>query len=398
MIIKGEWREILSRIWIYISRNGMVSSQRFAAQLDAVDLQWFAAEDEGRTEDPSEHKLRKAREEGKVIKSQDVNIAIILLFTAVGLAIAARHMMSVIFELLSFYWTNVNTLDVSSDGIVRASFFSYFLRAVGPIVLVGFVSGLIASFLQVGPLFTLKTITPDFKKILPNFSRYLKQSLFSAEAGFNFAKSLGKIAIIGAIAYLNVYLRIEEALNLLWMPLLASIWFIVRLAFSITIQVGVVLLLLSVFDYLFQRRRHYESLKMSRQEVKEERKTIEGDPLMRSRLRQRIRQVMSNNIAQEVPTADVVITNPTHFAVALRYRKETMSAPTVIAKGQDEMAARIRKIAGEHNIPVVENKPLARALHSEVEIGDTIPEKFYEAVVVVLREIYRTKGQYAWQQ
>jgi flagellar biosynthetic protein FlhB len=151
----------------------------------------------------------------------------------------------------------------------------------------------------------------------------------------------------------------------------------------------------SAADYWFQRRQYMESLKMSKQEVKEERKMQEGDPLTRSRLRERMREIMRRNMMKAVPKADVVITNPTHYAVALEYNRALMAAPIVVAKGADVVAARIREIATENGVPIMENKPLAQALYREVEIGDTIPEKFYEALSIILAEVYKLSGKSA---
>jgi flagellar biosynthetic protein FlhB len=176
-------------------------------------------------------------------------------------------------------------------------------------------------------------------------------------------------------------------------PLMQSVGMVADIAFSVLFQSALLLLFLSLFDYWFQRRQHRESLKMTRQEVKEERKTYEGDPLVKSRLRQRMQELLSRNMLRNVPQADVVITNPTHFAVALEYNRLTMEAPTVVAKGQDNLALRIREIAGDSRVPIVENRPLARALYAEVEIGDSIPESFYQAMVIVLKQVYEMTGQ-----
>jgi flagellar biosynthetic protein FlhB len=178
-------------------------------------------------------------------------------------------------------------------------------------------------------------------------------------------------------------------------PFLQAFGAVAGIAFRILIQAAIVMLLLSIFDYMFQRHQHRESLQMTKQEVKEERKTYEGDPMVKSRLKQRMQEMMSRNMVQNVPQADVVVTNPTHYAVALEYSRDTMVAPTVTAKGQDNMARIIRETAEEHEVPVIENKPLARALYAEVEIGDVIPQKFYEAVVAVLKQVYRMSGREA---
>jgi flagellar biosynthetic protein FlhB len=165
------------------------------------------------------------------------------------------------------------------------------------------------------------------------------------------------------------------------------------IAFRILVEAAIALLLLSLPDYLFQKKQHQESIKMTKQEVKEERKTMEGDPLVRSRLRERMRDMLNQNMMQNVPEADVVVTNPTHFAIGLEWKQERMNAPVVIAKGQDNIAQRIKEIARENEVPIIENKPLARALYSEVEIGDEIPEQYYEVMAIVLSEVYRMKAQ-----
>lgn len=163
-------------------------------------------------------------------------------------------------------------------------------------------------------------------------------------------------------------------------------------AFRILVESSIALLALSLPDYLFQRRQHRESLKMTKQEIKEERKTMEGDPLIKSRLRERMRDVLNRNMIRKVPEADVIITNPTHFAVGMEWERERMVAPMVIAKGQDNMAQRIKAIAREHDVPIVENKPLARALYAEVEVGEVIPERYYEVMATILAEVYRVNG------
>ncbi len=365
----------------------------FRSQLQTMHLQWFAAEDEGRTEEPTEHKIRKAREEGKVAKSQDVTQAVVLLFSVVTLALVAGFLFREMGRMVAYYYSNITTIDVTQTGLIAGTFLRYFVRMTLPVASVAFVAAVMGNMLQVGALFTVKPIVPDFQKITPNIPQFVQRSFLSTEALFNMAKALGKVTIIGVIAYLNIRFRINQITNLVWVPFLQSVRFIAATGLSILLQATVMLLILSIFDYYFQRRKHRESLKMTRQEVKEERKTYEGDPLVRSRLRQRMQEVLSRNMVRKVPEADVVVTNPTHFAVALEYKREMMTAPTVTAKGQDLVAQRIREIALEHGVPTIENKPLARALYHEVEIGDEIPQKFYEAAVAVLKQVYMMKGQ-----
>ena len=367
-----------------------------SVDLARMHLQWFAApEEEGRTEEPTEHKISKSREEGKVAKSQDVTGAIILLFTAITLAIFAGYLLDTMIAMMTFFYSNAAEMDITKSNAVTPAFYSFFIRLTLPVAVVAFVSAVMGNVIQVGALFTLKAIKPDFNKIVPRFDKFLERTFTSVEAIYNWFKSMGKVIILGALAFFNIWIEMERLINLIHVPFLQAFGAVASIAFRILIQAAILMLLLSVFDYIFQRRQHLESLKMSKQEVKEERKTYEGDPMVKSRLRQQMQEMMSRNMVQNVPQADVVVTNPTHFAVALEYNRDTMVAPTVTAKGQDNMARIIRETAEEAEVPVIENKPLARALYAEVDIGDTIPERFYEAVVAVLKQVYRMSGRQA---
>lgn len=355
----------------------------------AMDYQWFAAEDEGRTEDPTEHKKKKAREEGKVAKSPDVTSAIILIFAIITFAVAGQYFVNTMGEMVRYYLRLATEVDVVTDRVLDRAFISFFIRLVAPIALVCFVAALAGNLMQVGFLFTTKPLKPDFKRIAPNFVKFFKRALLSTEALYNLFKSIGKIIIIATIAILNIQGSFNKLLQLMKVSFMQSFQLIAQIAFSMVLQTAIVLLVLSLFDYLFQRKQHLDSLKMTKQEIKEERKTYEGDPLVKSRLRQRMREILSQNMMQQIPNADVVITNPTHYAIALEYKMDSMQAPMVTAKGVDTIAQRIKQLAFEHDVPVIENRPLARALHAEVDLGDVIPERYYEAVVAVFKEIYR---------
>ncbi|MDR2245996.1 MAG: flagellar biosynthesis protein FlhB [Treponema sp.] len=361
-------------------------SEEYLAALN-LDLQWFAAEDEGRTEEPSEYKIRKAREEGRVAKSQELIGALVLLFPALALLILAPYMLRTCVDMIRFYFLRAVELDPVKDGIVMEAFINYFVRLVLPIVSVAMAAAIFANLVQTGFLFTAKPLVPNFSKIVPHFGQYLQRTLFSVDGLFNFAKSLVKMAIIGGVAFLLIRSRIEELANLQRMNFWTGITLVASLAIQLLIFCALLLLVLSIPDYMFQRWRYRESLKMSREEVKEERKMYEGDPQIRNRIRQRMRELMAKNMIANVPKADVVVTNPTHFAVALEYDRETMPAPRVSAKGQDEMALRIREIAREYEVPIVENKPLARALYAETEVGEIIPIAYYEVVAAVLGKV-----------
>jgi len=359
----------------------------------SIDLQWFAAEDEGRTEEPSEYKIRKAREEGRVAKSQELVGALGLLLPAVTLVLLAPYLGRTIREMVVFYFSKVSEADIAGGGgPLAAAFFSYFARLTLPLALVAVVSGVASNLLQTGFLFTLKPITPDFSKIVPRFGQYFKRTLFSMEGLYNFAKTIFKVALIGVLAYSTVRSELDRLMALFAAPFWLSVKLVVSLAMRLVIEVAVILLALSIPDYIFQRRQYMESLKMTKEEAKEERKMQEGDPLVKSRMRDRMRELLSRNMAANVPKADVVIANPTHYAIALEWERERMAAPTVTAKGADEVALRIRRIAEEAGVPVVENRPLARALYAEVEIGDSIPEKYYQAIAAVLAHVYAANG------
>ncbi|MCD6121425.1 MAG: flagellar biosynthesis protein FlhB [Spirochaetales bacterium] len=358
-----------------------------------IHLQWFAAEDEGRTEEPTEHKLRKAREEGKVVKSSEFTSALILLFSVVVLAILSSGILKTMLNMLKFFLVNSSEIDVTKSAIVSKAFISFFVKISAPIFIVAFIAALLGNIFQVGFMFTVKPITPDLKKIIPKFGKFFKRAMFSGEAAFNLGKSIFKVLIIGFVAYLNIRAEVPKITKLVEAPFFMSFNLIAGIAFRIIVESALALLVLAIPDYMFQKRLHMESLKMSKQEIKEERRMYEGDPLVKSRLRERMRDVLSQNMLRNVPKADVVITNPTHFAVALQWERARMIAPTVTAKGADNIAFKIKEIAGESKVPIVENKPLARALYSEVEIGDEIPEKFYEAMATILAHIYKLSGK-----
>jgi flagellar biosynthesis protein FlhB len=359
-----------------------------------VPLQWFAAEDEGRTEEPSEHKIRKAREEGKVARSPEVSSSLVLIAGIAALGLLGESILSKTVQMFTYYFTRAGSESAFNGGLF-SSFMSWLTAIALPVLAVVFVVAILGNIIQVGFFFTVKPITPDFGRIVPRFGRWLQRSFASPEALFNFAKSMLKIAVIAAIAWLNITAALPQLTRLALSAFFAGVSLISRLAFRILLESALAFLVFSAVDYWFQRRQHMESLKMSKQEVKEERKMYEGDPLTRSRLRERMREIMRRTMLTAVPKADVVITNPTHFAVALEYNRALMSAPTVVAKGADLVAQKIKDVAGENNVPIMENKPLAQALYREVEIGDTIPEKFYEALSIILAEVYKLSGKSA---
>jgi flagellar biosynthetic protein FlhB len=354
----------------------------------SIDLQWFAAEDEGRTEDPTEFKIRKAREEGRVAKSQELIGAIVLLLPVVTLMAFAPSMLNTFTEMLRFYLSRSTTTEITDPALVQA-FFHYFIKLVLPVTVTALVAGIAANIVQNGGfIFSTKPITPNFSKLIPNFAKFFQRALFSAEGLFNLAKSLVKVAIIAIVSYMSIKNELPKLVTMLDTGLWSAVTFIASMTARLLLTAGILFLVISIPDYIFQRRQFMESLKMSKQEIKEEYKQLEGDPFVKSRLRQRMREILSQNMAVNVPKADVIITNPTHFAIAMQWDRATMRAPMCTAKGQDQLALRIKEIAREAGVPIVENKPLARALYAQVEIGDMIPDEYYQALATILAKVY----------
>ena len=353
-----------------------------------MDLQWFAAEDEGRTEEPSEYKIQKAREEGRVAKSQELISALVLLLPAIAILILAPYLVRNCIELIRFFFTRITDLDPTKDRFIYSVLIRYFIQLVLPIILVALIAAIFANLVQVGFLFTLQPLVPNFSRIIPRFGQYFQRTLFSMEGLFNLGKSVVKMLIIGGVAFFCIRTRIHELANLQTMSIWTGVTLIGQIAMTMLIVSAILLLFLSIPDFMFQRWRYRESLKMSREEVKEERKMYEGDPLIKSRLRQRMRELLTRNMIVNVPKADVVITNPTHYAIALEYQAGAMRAPRLTAKGADELALRIRRVAEESGVPIVENRPLARALYAEVEIGEEVPEAYWSVVATILSRVF----------
>ncbi|MFW6138053.1 MAG: flagellar biosynthesis protein FlhB [Spirochaetota bacterium] len=358
------------------------------------DIQLLAAEDEGRTEEPSEYKKRKAREEGKVAKTQELPGAMVLLFGFFILFLFSRSIFQSTLAMVQRYLNLVPEISGGEDvKVLFAPIIPVMIRIVGPLFGVVFVTAFLGNLVQVGFKFTAKTIKPDPSKINPNPIRFFTKVLFTKQSAVNLAKSVFKIAAISAVAFFLVKNDIHTIMKTVQMGTLQGFGLGMFLAFKLIMIISGILLLLSIPDYLFQRREHLESLKMTRQEAKEERKMLEGDPLLRSRVREKQREFSKRRMMQEVPNADVVITNPVHYAVALKYEMLKMEAPRCLAKGQDHIAGRIKEIARENEVPVVENKPLARELYRRVDVGEEIPDDLFTAVAEVLAFVYRLKKE-----
>ena len=351
------------------------------------------AEQEGqeKTEVPTEKKRRESREEGQVAFSKELSsaallagIVLTLVATSPIILDAMRQLMSQIFRDLA----QSEELSIDSIFTLSGEILSIILPAFAPFAAVIIFVGILASVLQVGVLITFKAIAPKFNKISPLTG--LKR-LFSSQSLADFLKSMAKLIIVGFVGYLNYIDKITE-LNGLSVSTPESI-----LIYNFTVvaevagKIVLALVAIAIFDYFYQRWHHEQQLMMTKQEVKDETKQTEGDPLLKARIRQIQREMSNARMMQEVPKADAVIVNPTHFSVAILYDRDVMTAPEVIAKGADHLALRMRTVARENNVPILERPELARDLYANVEIGDDIPERFYKAIAEILAFVYRLR-------
>ena len=265
------------------------------------------------------------------------------------------------------------------------------VKTVFPIMFAVLLTGLAINFYQVGLNLNTEAIGFKLDKLNPinGFGR-----IFSKRSLVELVKSLFKIAIIGFFLYRSLKEELPYMPQFIYYDLGTSLEELSKILFAMVFQVIAVILILAVLDYAYQKWQTTQDLKMTKQEVKDEMKQSEGDPQIKGKIRQKQRQMAMARMMQEVPKADVIITNPTHYAVALSY-EQGMTAPLVVAKGQDLVAQKIKRIAKEHDVPIVENKPLARALYASVEVGDAVPENLYQAVAEVLAYVYRLKKKSA---
>lgn len=356
--------------------------------MSQIDLQWFAAEDEGRTEEPSQVKLEKARKEGQIAKSSELNGAFVFLFASATLLLLDSWIFIKLQQILVYFFTRCTEKQVDNP-IFAAVCYRYFLMIILPIALVSSIAGVIANIIQnKGFIFSFKPIEPKFSKLIPKIGEFLKKTVFSFEGAFNVVKSLGKVAVITAIAFFVIRDSLPELNFMLQAGNVAgAVARIAQMAAKLLMIVAVFFLAIAVPDYFVQRRQFRERMKMTKQEVKQEFKEMEGDPEVKQRLEQGQRELLRQNMPKAVAEADVIVTNPTHFAVSLQYQPDIASAPQVTAKGADEVAQMMKRIARENEVPVVENRPLARSLYAETQVGDIIPDDYINAIVLVYKQI-----------
>lgn len=347
---------------------------------------------EEKTEQATPKKRRDSRKEGEVLQSKDIVTAV----SVAGIFVSMRLLLGFVTESVLAYTTSVleqiGSAQVNADTVmpILVNIMTIFAMTVGPICLIAMLLGIIPTIAQTRGLFTMKAVRPKFSRLNP-LSGIKK--LFSAQAVVGILKGLIEVIIITYVVGSEIYNRLPRIIALMNAGVLQGITYAASTIFDLVMSICIMLVFVAAADYLFQWWQFEKKLKMSKQEVKEEYKQTEGDPQIKSKIKQRQQQMAASRMMQEVPKADVVIRNPTHYAVALYYDQDANRAPKVVAKGKDYLAMRIVQIAEENNVYTIEDPPLARALYSSVDIGREIPVELYNAVAEVLTIVYKAKNK-----
>ena len=349
-------------------------------------------DDAQKTEDPTPKKLEEARKKGQVAVSKEINNWLMLFAGTILVALMAPFAFTNLLEILKAFIERSYAFPSAPGGmgVILGGGLKQVLMALALPLAFLFIVAFLAPFVQVGPLFAPEAIKPEISKISPikGFKR-----LFSMRSLMEFAKGLLKLAIIGVVGVIIIYPYFDKFEHFIGLPIPLLMGELKSLVVSLMIGVLIVLVVVAVIDLVYQRHEHAKKMRMTKQEVKDEYKQTEGDPHVKARLRQLRSEKARQRMMQAVPSADVVITNPTHYSIALKYDPETMEAPLCVAKGIDEIALRIREVAKQHDIILYENRPLARTLYDTVEIDETIPVEQYQAVAEVISFVFKQKGK-----
>ncbi len=358
-----------------------------------LNYQLFAAGGDDKTEKATPKKKSDARKKGQVFQSREMSAALILIIMIVTL----KALGSNLYSQITLYMKNAFSEYIKVTGqfdlnLVMKLFIEALIllaKTVLPLLIVAALAAVIVGYAQVGYLFTFETLKVKGNRINPlsGFKR-----IFSVRSLVELLKSIIKIVIVVWVAYSYLKSKTNEVIALMDADLFGILSFIGDATFNVGIKISFAMVILGFADFLYQKFDYEKNLRMTKQEVKDEYKQTEGNPEIKGKIKQKQRQMSMKRMMQDVPKADVVITNPTHFAVAIKYDLEKASAPFVIAKGQDYIALRIKQIATDNKVQLVENKPLARTLYSTVDIGENIPPELYQAVAEILAFVYKLKN------
>lgn len=360
-----------------------------AIRIRAFNLQFFSSE---KTEPATPRKREQSREEGQSAKSQDLTAALIMITGLVCFlwfgATMWGAMVGLFDDSIRHLSSDVFQGDRWLDGLIQKAGVVFFIGWLPMGALCALVAGGVMVY-QVGFMITSKPLIPKPDRMNPISG--LKK-IISMRTIVEMIKGILKALLLLLILYHGMNKSKDMVMILMRVPLNLGTKMIMDNIWNLAMRMALMLLVLGLFDYLYQKWEFEKSIRMSKQDIKDEYKQMEGDPLIKRRIRQRQRELAKGRMMADVPNADVIITNPTHIAVALQYDQEKMSAPTVTAKGEGHLANKIKELAKEHKIPVMENKPLARALFAQVEVGESVPEDLYRAVAEVLAFVYRLRG------
>lgn len=349
---------------------------------------------EEKTEQPTPRKRQELKEKGEVAKSKELPSVAVLLAALISLSLFGSYMYNHIQIIMkgAFSLPSIHNFNIPEFLKFAQNIIGRLIILLSPLFAAIFITAILSNIMQVGFILSGESIIPKLSKIDPikGFGR-----LFSKQAFMEFIKSLLKLIIVGGVAFLTVKGEMNNFVLLGDMELNSIFVYILKIFFKIFIRCSLAMIILVVIDYAFQRWEFEKRIRMTKQEVKDDFKKSEGDPLIKSRIKSIQMEMARKRMMQAVPEADVVITNPTHLAVALKYDSSTMNAPKLIAKGSRKIAEKIKDVASKHRIPILENKELARNLYSLVEVGQEIPPELYQTVAELLAYIYRLKSNYA---
>lgn len=349
------------------------------------------ADDQEKTEEATSKKIEDARKEGNVPKSQDAS-GFVTLVVALGAFLGLLSWIESRLVYLYHYYYSLVGQSIDKELVLQISMVTFreIIFTVIPLATSVAIAGLLANIMQIGFIFTTKPLIPDFNKINP--IKGLK-NLFSLKKAVESIKIILKVSLVMLISYYFLISFTKELPSVIYFPVFDQLaWLKEKMLILISVLL-MLFLILSLFDLLFVRYNYFKDLRMSKQEVKDEYKQMEGDPRIKAKIRQIQMQMSRKRMMQEIPQADVVITNPTHYAVAIRYDQKKEDAPKIIAKGTDFIALKIKEIALNHQIQIVENPPLARELYKRCNIGESIPENLYKAVAEVLAFVYKSANK-----
>jgi len=341
-----------------------------------------------KSEAPTPRRRSEAREEGNVARSTDLTAAVSLLGGVLLLGVFAESLFRgfkvLVHRQLTANWLGYSDASAELSNVLATSLWVG-IKVLAPMALALFAIAIMANVFQIGFLVSLKAVVPKFSKLDP--AKGIK-NIVGKRAVMRLIMSLAKVLIVSVVSIVFIYLEVPRVMSLARIDALPLLAAAAAMVWALAIKIAVVLLLLAILDFMYQKWQHEDDLKMTKQQVKEDMKRMEGDPQTKQRRAKVARQLAMQRMGQVVPSADVVVTNPTHYAIALKY-DETTAAPKVVAKGVDFMAMRIRQLAAANGVPIVERPPLARGLHRHVDVGEEIPTKYYKAVAEILAYVYQ---------